>query len=154
MTVPSIRTVLWRDFLASALARVGLGVWGFVIVFELIGRLGGEQTARIHAYGSTNLLWIACVASAVAIPLLAWRIRVIRTTFGQGTALPATVIATESQSTLRAIWVEYRHRGETVQRRNAVRHSAAAIPKVGATVTVLVSPANPQVAFIRELYVD
>ena len=154
MNAPTVRTVLWRDFLASALARVGIGVWGFVAVFELIGRLGGEQAARIHAFGAMNLLWIAMIASAIAVPLLAWRVTVIRNTFSHGQVLPATVVAIETQSNLRAIWVEYRHQGQTVRRRNAVRHSAAALPTIGAQVTVSISPANPQVAFIRELYVD
>jgi hypothetical protein len=154
MSAPSVGSVLWRDFLASALARVGVGVWGFVVAFEAIGRLGGEQAATIHAWGAGNLLALAAMGSAVAIPLMVWRTVVIRRTFASGTPVRGAVVAAESHPNLRAVWVEYRVGGETYRRRNAVRHSGRPMPKIGDDVTVVVDPSDPNVGFVRELYLD
>lgn len=154
MSAPSVVSVLWRDFLASALTRVGVGVWGFVIAFELIGRLGGGQAAAIHAWGASNLLMLASIASIVALPLLAWRTAVIRRTFASGSQIRATVVAAESHTNLRAVWVEYQVGGEVYRRRNAVRHSGRPMPKIGDEVTIVVDASDPNVGFVRELYLD
>lgn len=149
---PSLRTILWRDFLGSALARVGIGVWAFVLLFELIGRLGGEQAAKIHAYGAVNLLWVALIASAVALPLLVWRVRVIHRALLHGRTVHGTIVAVESQPTMLALWVEYTFDGDVRRRRNAVRHGGPLEPIIGQRVELALSPDNPDVAFVRELY--
>lgn len=154
MTPPTPLAVIWRDFLASALTRVAVGVWGFVLVFELIGRLGGAQAAEIHAWGSGNLLGVALVLSGIATPLVVWRVVGIRRAFRLGHRTPATVVAVEVQPTMRAVWVEYRAGGEVVRRRNAVRHSGRPLPEIGQPVTVFVAPDDPRIGFVAELYLD
>jgi hypothetical protein len=154
MTVPSVPAIVWRDFLVSALSKVGLSVWVFVLVFEVIGRLGGEQAAMIHAYGRLNLLLIAAAFSSIALPLAWWRILVIQETFRLGRKTGGRVISTESQPTLYAVWVEYEVGGRTCKRRNAVRHGGKRQLQVGDTVSVAISTRNPEVAFVHELYVD
>ncbi|TVQ87334.1 MAG: hypothetical protein EA397_18630 [Deltaproteobacteria bacterium] len=154
MSAPTSRTILWRDFLASALARVGLGIWGFVILFELMGRLGGAQAAAIHRYGSANLWMLALGMSTLALPLLLWRISVIRRVLLEGRPLQAKVVQCQEQQTMCAVWVEYVLEGETYQRRNAVRHGGPRRLQIGQQVTVMVAPNAPHVGFVRELYED
>lgn len=151
---PPLKSLLWRDFLASALARVGIGVWGFVILFELIGRFGGEQAAMIHAFGAGNLLAIAAVASAVALPLLWWRLSVLQRVLSDGRPIPAKVVSTENQQTMRAVWVEYELDGEILRRRNAVRHSGRRPLEIGQEVTLIIAPNANHIGFVRELYED
>jgi hypothetical protein len=148
---PSLGTLVWRDFLAALATRVAVAIWGFVLVFELIGRLGGAQAAAIHAYGSGNLLLIALAGNAVALPFLAWRLWSLRRVFADGVAVPGKVTEARSQQATWTVWVEYRFEGEIHEVRNAVKRPGEP-PREGTPVTVVVHPAAPSRGLVAELY--
>jgi hypothetical protein len=154
LLVPGVRRLVWRDFLSSMLTRVILGMWGFVIVFEAIGRLGGAQAAAIHRYGSVNLFVLAFLATIIAVPLLWWRINGIRQVFRHGVIRQATVIEVQRRGATVGVWVELQHAGRTLQRRNVVKRSQGVVPTVDSAVDVVLDPEQPERSFVCMLYVD
>ena len=146
MTVPSTRRIISVDYLASSAFLVPIVAWGFYLCLLTLAPQNAGAWAFPLAPGLLTLFSLA---------VLAWRIRLIRSVFARGVEAPATVLSTLHTRGQRVrVNYQYSYAGQTYTSGNTV--SAGRVPvtlKAGDTITVVLDPAQPRVAFVREAFV-
>jgi hypothetical protein len=109
-------------------------------------------------FGGRATLFLAIFAAILTpIGLLAffWRYRLITSTLINGTELEGRITKISGIAKDLLIYYEYNFKGQKYQYRNRVKKNTyAKTLKQGQQVNLLASEKTPQIAFIKEIYLD
>ena len=143
--VPSVRRIVSVDYLASSAFLVPIIAWGFYLCMLTLA----PENAGAWAYPVAP-----AALTALGLAVLAWRIVLIRSVFAAGVEAPATVLFTLRMRGQRVrLNYQYTHAGQTYTSGNTVSEGRVPVTlKPGDTVTVVLDPARPKLAFVRDSF--
>ncbi len=141
------KPTLWRIFQTDYLTVVSgtfiLVMWGFYLFFNFV-QPGGLATPLFYA---------SIVVTVVGAVVLAWRIRLIRSTFEDGVEVEGAVVSVGFYRDRGQVTYAYEVNGERCQSTNAIMKERFTTQlKPGQKVTLIVSRDNPRNAFIKNMY--
>lgn len=146
---PSVLRIVQQDYAALLCVLVPVVAWGLFVVVDVLG-----YGRRPGPAGFPFFLWSAPIVTALGLVLLALRVRGFSRLFREGIEL---------QGTITKVWfikdrgrVEFRWDQAGVPRESwrAIHRTARTLAlREGQPVVLLVDPARPDVALLRDLYV-
>lgn len=150
--VPGFFRIARVDYPASLTVIFFVVGWGIYAAAAagLLGRVSDGPQAETSFF-----LWFAAAATVVGLPVLLWRVNLIRRAFGSGTETTGVVTGVWFYRGRGRVNFSYEADGQSFSSGNAVQKSprAAALAK-GQQVTLALDPDRPGRAFIRDLFLD
>ena len=146
---PTLFQVISTDYLAQNFFVMIFGGWAIYFIDALF--TGGY---------AVFLLIFAAVCTPIGLGTFYWRYTLITSTFVHGTEIPGQVVEIEVIPTGKQrrdyiIHYEYRYQGELDRARNRVKTTNFAKSlRQGQSVALLLNESKPQVAFIKDLYIE
>lgn len=139
---PSLFTILTTDYTALNAAFTPLILWPFVLLMYF---LTPEDARRFAVFGA--------VITPLALVILLWRLRFIYSLFDNGQTVPGKVLGLRSFTARGRIFYAYTHQGQDYKTSNAI-YVSGRIRRLrpGDPVTIVLDPAHPQRALIRDVY--
>ena len=147
--MPTIRAVLWRDFVAATYTRIVLGLWSFVLIMGALSVvLSGEQ-AFVARHAANNLALASLAASAVLGLIVGLRVRMVRAIFAAGRQVPGTVDTVTPVGSTIVVDFTYDPGSGPVQGQNKLKRTRASAGLApGQRVQVAIDPAAPERALV------
>jgi hypothetical protein len=152
---PSIWRIVQVDYIACLAVLFPLVVWVLSAILYYTGDLPGVRghDSISAAEGLPFFLYMGLIATAIGVPVLVWRVRVLLRLFARGQEVVGRLISIGFFRDRGRIDYAYDYQGRTFQGGNAVmRTGRTTALSVGAEVVLLVDPAHPHRAVIRDLY--
>lgn len=146
---PTLFQIISTDYLAQNFFVMIFGGWVIYFIDTLIE---GES--------ALFLLVFAVICTPLGLVTFYWRYNLITSTFADGAEIPGRVtqvrvILTGKRRRDYVIEYEYQMNGQTYQYRNRIKKNAfAKTLKMGQGVTLLANQNKPDVAFIKEIYLE
>jgi hypothetical protein len=143
--VPSIARIISVDYLASSAALVPVVAWGFyTCVLSLAPENAGAWRYPAAPLALTLLGLIAVV----------WRVRLIRAVYAAGVEVPATVQSVAHTRSQRVrVNFQYSYAGKAYAGGQTVSEGRVPVTLTATdTVTVVLDPSRPHVAFVRDSF--
>ena len=102
---------------------------------------------------SQELPYIAALVCVVGIPIIAWRVRLIRSAFEHASEVKGEILSIGFFRGRGKVTYVYNVQGQRYQTSNAIlRNRATRSLQHGQKVTIVANRDNPKVAFIRNIY--
>lgn len=151
---PSLRSIIWTDYTAFLALLFPLMAWalylllaGFSSPFDPAG-----ETA-LAAQENLRLFYISVAVTVVGLPLLAWRVLMIRAVFSDGQQASGQIDSVYFYRDRGRVKYTYTFQGQTYTSGAALhRTSKTRDLQPGDQVNLVVDRNKPRRAFIREIY--
>lgn len=146
---PALHQIISTDYLAQNFFVMIFAGWAFYLIDPLFS---GKT--------STFLLILALILTPIGLGTFYWRYNLIRATIVNGMEVTGTITEIETISTGkrredRILHYEYNVNGQMHQYKNRVKQNAyARTLKVGQQVTLLAHAKTPQIAFIKDIFLE
>lgn len=141
------KPTLWRifqtDYPTAVSGTLILVLWGFFVFFRIVQPTGVAEL----------LFYVSIVVTVAGAAVLAWRIRLIQSTFENGVEVDGSVLAIRFYRDRGYVSYAYDVNGERIQSSNAIaKYRTTEQLKAGQKVRVVADRNNPKIAFIKNIY--
>ena len=146
---PTFYQIISTDYLAQNFFVMIFAGW---VIYFIDALFEGEYTLF--------LLIFALIATPIGLVTFYWRYNLITSTFIYGIETLGRVIQVDTISTGKKrrdyiIQYEYQHNGQMYQCRNRIKKNTFAKSlRQGQTVNLLMNEKNPDIAFIKDIYIE
>jgi hypothetical protein len=152
---PKFTRLIQIDYPSAFFFVIPALMWGFFLIFFLIGLLSGgldqDFFTRLSIISST--LMCAAVATVLFLPLLYLRYRRFKKLFTHGIEVTGKIEGIGFNKERGAIEVSYRYQGEDFNNRSPIfKGDLPKDFKSGNDVLLVVDPVKPEKAYIKDLY--
>jgi Protein of unknown function (DUF3592) len=147
---PSLRRIIWTDYPASYASLVPVVSWIVLLAWLPDWRGDGPIISPI---ARPFFLALAAIATLAGLAVLVWRVWLVFKLFGKGLQVRGKISSVEIRRDHG--WVEFCYifdHKEYTSRTEVHRNAQTKGLKAGDLVVLVVDRANPQRAFIRDLY--
>jgi hypothetical protein len=139
---PSLLRIVQVDYLASVGVIMPVVLWGLALVTQFFDP-GAASVFRL----------LAAMDSVVGLGMVAWRVWTIRRVVAGGAGVPGVIGSIGFFRGRGRVEYVYTFQGRQYQGGQAIQSTAVTRSLAqGQAVTVMVDPARPERAFVRELY--
>lgn len=152
--VPSIFRIIRTDYAALLAVLFPLVIWGMYVATAFFGFFTGLRGREpLTASDAPFFLYFSLIVTLLGIPLLIWRIHVIRAIFIRGIEVPGKIMSAHFSGSRGRLEYAYIFRGQTYRSGHAVQKTKQVRGlQPGYDVTLVVDPNNPGRALIRDIY--
>jgi len=151
---PPLARIIWTDYTAFLSLLFPLMAWViYLLVAGFRSPFGEAGETAVTAQEILRLLYICLALSLVCLPLLAWRVLIIRSVFSHGLEARGQIDSVFFNRDRGRIQYTYTFQGQTYTSGAALhRTRKTKTLQAGDQVILVVDRDKPRRAFIRDLY--
>ena len=150
---PTVINLLRRDALSATYTKLFAWLWGFVCLMLLLAMVLAPPQAVVASRAAGNLSWVSGIVALACIPIIGWRVALIRRVIRTGRRTIGQIIQADNKGTNKVLRFSYPALGHTlVSTQTIVRSRAAWRWRAGQSVQVVFDPKRPEIAFITDVY--
>jgi hypothetical protein len=147
---PSLRQILWTDYPAFINAVLLVMVWIIYLAWVPAWRADGPIIAPKYA---PYYLGLSVLVSLVSLSILIYRVLLLRKVLQDGDQVHGRISFIEMKRDRGQVEFVFIYKGEECRTRCGIHRTKQTLAlKKGDRVILMVDPANPKRAFIRDLY--
>lgn len=153
---PSIVRIIQSDYLALIGILFPVVV---LIIYLVVSNLGyfpalGRRAAIQGTASAPILLYVGIAGAVIGLPLAFWRVRTVQQRFAQGETVNGQITDISFYRDRGTVAYTYTHQGKTYSAFNMIMKTGQTKNlRPGTQIAVVVNPANPKEALIRDLYI-
>ena len=153
--MPSPFRVIRTDYAAMLALLFPVVIWGMYVATAFFGFFPGLRGREpLTASDAPFFLYFSVIVTLLGIPLLIWRIHVIRAIFIRGIEVPGKIMSAHFPGSRGRLEYAYIFRGQTYRSGHAFQKTKQIRGlQPGDDVTLVVDPNNPGKALIRDICV-
>ncbi|MES1244735.1 MAG: hypothetical protein ABUT39_24215 [Acidobacteriota bacterium] len=150
---PTAFRIIRTDYLSSLLVILPLVGFGLYVITEVFGLHIFRRGVDVSDPSAS--LRMGLIAATIGLPILVWRLRSIQGLFARAVEVPGSILSADFHRSRGRIEFSYFLQGEEYRGGAAVQENDAVRRLLSRDeVVVVVDPANPKKAFLRDLFAD
>jgi hypothetical protein len=153
--VPSPFRIIRTDYATILAMLFPVVIWGVYVATAFFGFFPGLRGREpLTASDANFFLYFSVIVTLLGIPLLIWRIHVIRAIFIRGIEVSGKIMSAHFSGSRGRLEYAYIFDGQTYRAGHAV-HKTKQVRGIqpGDTITLVVDPNKPGKALIRDIFV-
>lgn len=154
---PSLSRIISTDYTAMLAAIAPVVLTALYTLFVTTGLMAKARgwDPLMGDNGRPFFFWFAAASIAAGIPVLFWRLRMVRGVFENGVEVPGVITHIMFFKDRGRVEYSYEYEGQAHRAGQAFhRNRRTAALQLGQRVAVMVDRFNPSRALIRDLYLD